>query len=99
MDLHQSEARPAYDNQLVRTADHVWLRCAEGGRSTASTMVLADNAVMVFECGPWAGCPLGADCPQAVTQQVRVMPAPLSLLPSRQHTHDCFKGNVAWHLQ
>lgn len=33
-------------------------------------MVLADNAVMVSECGPWSGCRLGAHCPQAVTQQV-----------------------------
>ena len=34
-----------------------------------ANMVLADNRVMVTECGPWAGCPLGTDCPQAVTQQ------------------------------
>ena len=45
------------------------LRCAEG-KCAASSMVLADNTVMVFECGPWTGCRLGAACPQAVTQQV-----------------------------
>jgi [histone H3]-lysine9 N-trimethyltransferase EHMT len=30
---------------------------------------LREALPVVYECGPWTGCPLGKNCPQAVTQQ------------------------------
>ena len=30
---------------------------------------LLEALPVVYECGPWAGCPLGAACPQAASQR------------------------------
>lgn len=34
--------------------------------------MLPATAAMVFECGPWTGCPDGVECMYALTQRVRI---------------------------
>jgi len=40
-------------------------RAGKGGK----LVQLREALPVVYECGPWAGCPLGARCPQAATQR------------------------------
>ena len=40
-------------------------RGAKGGRPQLRRYALP----VVYECGPWTGCPLGTECPQAATQR------------------------------
>ena len=58
----------------VRRAETPAHACAAG------LMVLIQSSAMLYECGPWCGCPDGVDCPQALTQQasslVSALPPP-----------------------
>lgn len=46
---------------------------------------------IVYECGPWSNCPLGVDCPQALTQQVQQQ-----LLPCLALHDSCFGETCSW---
>ena len=50
--------------------------CAGDGK----TGILGSSMAMVYECGPWAGCQHGLNCPQAVTQRVGSSICPMSLI-------------------
>lgn len=52
----------------MQQASNVDFSCVHA--RAAGHVVLDESCAMVFECGPWAGCKLGLNCPYALTQQV-----------------------------
>ena len=70
-DLHWSGARCIRAcpdlHPLFQSFGHGFLCCPSDGKGLP---LLERPLAIVYECGPWTGCQLGAACPQSVTQRV-----------------------------